>query len=204
MTAPDDTPFDDSSLHPDGETGTNASDAEPGPAAEPSLPLDEEAAWLLIVENYGERPQMGPDPFPDRPEARSPQPPPVAPPVDPPVHPLVDPPARPPVSRPSFDRSYLDALDAGPGPEPAAGRHDDEHFVPPEPPPVPHGTPARRIAWACLFGAPLVMLLAVVLGRSYPMWASVFLVAAFVGGFVFLIATMPRHGGDGHDDGAVV
>jgi hypothetical protein len=60
------------------------------------------------------------------------------------------------------------------------------------------------LAWCCLFGAPLLMLLGVALGRSYPMWASVCLILAFVGGFVFLIATMPRHGGDGYDDGAVV
>jgi hypothetical protein len=126
---------------------------------------------------------MGPDTVADRADAPAP----VAPPA-----------------RPVFDRSYLDALDAGRGEEPAPGRHDDEHFVPPEPPPVPRGTPARRIAWACLFGAPLVMLAGVVFGWSYPMWASVFLVAAFVGGFVFLIATMPRDGGDGWGDGAVV
>ena len=50
----------------------------------------------------------------------------------------------------------------------------------------------------------LLMLAAVVLDWTFPSWASFGLVAAFVGGFVFLVATMPRDGGDGWGDGAVV
>lgn len=80
----------------------------------------------------------------------------------------------------------------------------EEHFVPPVPPPLPRGTPARRLAWCGLFLPPVLMLLAVVLRWTFPTWASMLLVAAFVGGFVFLVATMPRDGGDGWDDGAVV
>ncbi len=50
------------------------------------------------------------------------------------------------------------------------------------------------------------MLLAVVARLTFPTWLSMGLVAAFVGGFVFLVATMDRPGGDGWggDDGAVV
>jgi hypothetical protein len=48
------------------------------------------------------------------------------------------------------------------------------------------------------------MLAAVVFGWTFPTWLSVLMVAAFVGGFVFLVATMPRDGGDGWGDGAVV
>ena len=50
------------------------------------------------------------------------------------------------------------------------------------------------------------MLLAVIVPLTYPTWVSMGLVAAFVGGFVFLVATMDRHDGDGWggDDGAVV
>ena len=50
------------------------------------------------------------------------------------------------------------------------------------------------------------MLLAVIGHLSYPTWVSMGLVAAFVGGFVFLVATMERHDGDGWggDNGAVV
>ena len=71
---------------------------------------------------------------------------------------------------------------------------------------MPSTTPARRLAWIGLFGAPLLMLVAVVFPITYPTWVSMGLVAAFVGGFVFLVATMDRHRGDGWggDDGAVV
>jgi hypothetical protein len=82
---------------------------------------------------------------------------------------------------------------------------EEGHFVPPEPPPVPRGTPARRLAWAGLFGAPAVMLAAVVLGWTFATWLVVVLVAAFVGGFVFLVATMQRDHDDwSGDDGAVI
>ena len=42
------------------------------------------------------------------------------------------------------------------------------------------------------------------LGWTYADWVSMLLVAAFVGGFVFLVATMPRDRGEDGDDGAVV
>lgn len=179
MTSSDDSPLDG---HRDGDGHRDqAGQDAPAGGEVPEPALDEEAAWRLIVENYGERPAMGETPivFPE-------------PPARPRPRPAVSP----------LDRSYLDAVQ--PDETPAPGRHDDEHFVPPEPPPVPRGTPARRLAWAGLFAPPVLLLLAVVFGWSYPTWASFFLVASFVGGFVFLIATMPRDGGDGWGDGAVV
>ena len=63
---------------------------------------------------------------------------------------------------------------------------------------------ADALMWFGLFGAPLLMLAAVVLDLSYPGWLTFGLVAGFVGGFVFLVATMPRDRGDEGDDGAVV
>jgi hypothetical protein len=206
MTSPDDVPRDGSRDDP--AKGTPDGPGEPDSPVE--LPFDEEAAWRMIVENYGERAQLEstpvdpPPPAPDRPG-----------------------PARP-VERSDpgvFDRTYLDAVDPGRVEEPrdrraadhvdnlhqadavdhhaeAADRHD--HFVPPEPPPVPRGTPARRLAWAGLFAPPLLMILAVVFDWAFPTWLSLGLVAAFVGGFVFLVVTMPRDGGDGWGDGAVV
>jgi hypothetical protein len=156
---------------------------------EPEAPFDEDAAWRLIIENYGDRPDLGDglvDPDPD-PGTATPGPGPA------------------PAERDLFDRSYLDALEAQPADDPVEQpRTHEEHFVPPEPPPLPRGTPARRLAWCGLFGAPLMMLAAVVFGLSYPMWVSIGLVGAFVGGFVFLVATMPRDGGDHWGDGAVV
>ena len=230
MTSPDDGPVDGSRDDP--AAGAPGGSAGSGSPFDPSF--DEDAAWRLIIENYGERAQLGstsvdrapggpvPPPTRDRVEPGVPRDP-----VDPaerlaPGEPVerVAPsePAEPvepvePVDRGVFDRAYLDALDAdarnpdGRGPDEHYGRRrtdDHDHFVPPEPPPVPKGTPARRIAWAGLFTPPLLMILAVVLGWAIPTWLSMMLVAGFVGGFVFLVATMPRDGGDGWDDGAVV
>lgn len=87
-------------------------------------------------------------------------------------------------------------------PEPVAAE-EDEHFVPPQPPPLPKPPPDRMLAWVGLFGVPMLVLAAVVLGLSFPSWLSVLLLGWFVGGFVFLVATMrPRP--DDPDDGAVV
>ncbi len=160
---------------------------DPEPPADPGAEdaYDEDAIWRSIIENYGERPEMGAPP---------PDPGDGAPPVEP--SPVVEPePARSP-----FDRSYLDAL------ETEATWEDEGHFVPPEPPPLPKLEPRRKLAWAGLFGAPLLLLLAVVFGWVYPTWLVFLLVAGFVGGFVYLVATMPRsrHDDWGGDDGAVV
>ncbi len=178
MTFPDDSRDEPGKGTPDGQT-------------EPDLPFDEDAAWRAIVANYGPRPELGSS---------------TADFDSPPVEPgprLVE-----PVETNPFDRSYLDAVDTQAA-ENARTRDawsDEGHFVPPEPPPVPRPTPARRLAWLGLFGAPALMLLAVIGHLTYPTWVSMGLVAAFVGGFVFLVATMERQGDDGWggDDGAVV
>ena len=83
---------------------------------------------------------------------------------------------------------------------------DEGHFVPPPPPPLPVVDPPRRLAWAGLLGTPVVALLLVVLQVTIPGWFAFFLVAAFVGGFGYLVATMrPRPPDDwSGDDGAVV
>jgi len=158
----------DEAAHPDADV----------PGGEPAF--DEDAAWREIIENYGERPEMGAPPDPAPPVA-------PGPPEDEPVETL-------------FDRSYLDAMNT------AATWEDEGHFVPPEPPPLPRLEPRRKLAWAGLFGAPFLLLLAVVFSLQFPTWLSGMLVAAFVGGFVYLVATMPRsrHDDWSGDDGAVV
>ncbi len=127
------------------QTGTDGvDDSDDGRVA-----FDEDAAWRAIVENYDARPDPGG--FRRR-RVAAPEPPP--------------PPAAALAGPGVFDRTYLESLpggDAG-----AASWHDEGHFVPPEPPPMPRATPARRLAWLGLFGSPLLMLLAVVLGWSYP------------------------------------
>lgn len=256
MTSPDDVPLDG----PRDGSRDDPSKGSPDGPVEPGLPFgpsfDEEAAWRLIVENYGEVPQVGSpatgpatgpanDPAPEGPVDAIPSAPtapsipsapsapsgPSAPSVEPGGPDELDPATRPDSDRNLFDRAYLDALessydpprdpggDGGPVRDVDQGdrvdgddleRHnrrrtdDHDHFVPPEPPPVPRGTPARRLAWAGLFAPPVLLILAVVFSWTLPTWLSMLLVAGFVGGFVFLVMTMPRDGGDGWGDGAVV
>ena len=93
---------------------------------------------------------------------------------------------------------------AGPAPLPPAG--DDEHYVPPVPPPLPRLDPVSKGAWVALFGGPGYLLLAVLLGWVVPSWAAFCAVAAFVGGFATLVVRMGDRPPDdsGSDDGAVV
>ncbi|HSX68935.1 hypothetical protein [Nocardioides sp.] len=81
---------------------------------------------------------------------------------------------------------------------------DEGTFVPPTPPPVQLPSPPRLIAWSGVIGAPAVFLVFLILSLSLPSWASTLLVAAFVGGFIFLVATMRNEPPDPYDDGARV
>ena len=80
---------------------------------------------------------------------------------------------------------------------------DEDGFVPPPPPPLPRLPPDRLLAWLGLFGSPTVLLVCLVVGVSLPPWLAYLLVAWFVGGFGYLVATMPRGtDADPWDDGA--
>jgi hypothetical protein len=81
---------------------------------------------------------------------------------------------------------------------------DEGTFVPPTPPPVQLPSPPRLLAWCGVIGAPLVFLVCLIAGLTLPSWASTLLVAAFIGGFVFLVATMRNDPPDPYDDGARV
>jgi hypothetical protein len=80
----------------------------------------------------------------------------------------------------------------------------DEHFVPPEPPPLPRADLLTWGSWIGVVGAPLLLLLFVAIGFT-PGWLMLGLTVAFFGGFGLLLS---RLGGDRHpydgDDGAVV
>lgn len=80
---------------------------------------------------------------------------------------------------------------------------DEEHFVPPNPPPLPNVDPTTKGAWIALFTGPLYLLLAAILGWEVPGWVAFLAVAAFVGGFVYLVLRMGDDPRD-PDDGAVV
>ncbi len=148
----------------------------PGSPSGGGRKLDEDAAWRAIVENYGDRPALDDDPPA---EALGVEPP---PPVE-------------PVGAPDRDSHDTEAT-----------WENDGHFVPPDPPPMPPVSPRRKLAWLGLFGSPLLMLVAIVFGWSYPDPVMGLLLVGFVGGFGYLVATMPRNRPDGWsgDDGAVV
>jgi hypothetical protein len=80
----------------------------------------------------------------------------------------------------------------------------DEHFVPPEPPPLPRTDALTAAAWFGAVGSPLMLLLVVALGWT-PAWLMVGLTVAFVGGFALLLSRL-RTQRDPYDpdNGAVV
>jgi hypothetical protein len=124
-------------------------------------PDSEDDAWRSIVENYGDRADLGPEEAPE--------------------------PVPEPVREPAGDDTEA---------------ADEERYVPPPPPPLPHVTPDRLAAWSGVFGAPTVLLVALLVGIHLPAWLGYLLVASFVGGFVYLVVQMPRGPRDPGDDGA--
>jgi hypothetical protein len=151
-------------------------DSEPG--------LDIDAAFADIVAHWEPSPPSPEDERPDQPGERAL---------------LWDPVLRDPALR--------DPVREDPEPEaPSESEDEQEHFVPPPPPPLPTVEPRRKLAWIGLFGAPAVALVLLVLGLVVPGWVEVGLVAAFVGGFGYLVATMGSSPPDpwSGDDGAVL
>lgn len=102
------------------------------------------------------------------------------------------------------ERPRVDPLPPGPElpAEPRVEADPEDRFVPPTPPPLLHPPPVRLAAWLGVFGAPAVLLAAVVLGIPLPGWLGYGLVGAFVGGFAYLVVHMQRGPRDPGDDGA--
>lgn len=153
---------------------------------DPDPGLDVDAAFADIVAHYGDAP-----PVPDAPAPPAEQEP------EPPVSESGDEDGLKRLFRPGWvEPERTDPLQS-------EARWDDEgHFVPPPPPPLPRLDPRRKAAWLGLFGAPTVILLILVLQIAAPGWLMFLLGCAFVGGFGYLVATMPDGGGSGYDDGA--
>jgi hypothetical protein len=81
---------------------------------------------------------------------------------------------------------------------------EEEGYEPPPPPPVPRTTPDRLVAWIGIFGSPAVLLASLILQISLPPIIGYLLIVGFVGGFVYLVAKMPREPRDPWDDGAQI
>jgi hypothetical protein len=135
---------------------------------------EDDDAWRAIVDNYGER-------VLDDTDTVEPEPEPEASfrrsiePVEPP---------------PSWDDEYVDS------------DWSTDSFVPPPPPPLPRPTTDRMVAWLGIFGSPLVLLVCLIFRVDLPQILAYLLVAAFVGGFLYLVIQMPRGPRDPDDDGA--
>lgn len=90
------------------------------------------------------------------------------------------------------------------GDDSATGEADDtDHYIPPEPPPLPRGDLVSRLSWGGLFGGPVLLLGSMMIGVSLPGWLAFCAVAAFIAGFVVLVVRMSDHRPPG-DGGAVV
>lgn len=82
---------------------------------------------------------------------------------------------------------------------------DEGRYVPPPPPAVGWTSdPPRLLAWLGLVLAPVILLVATVAAVRLPTWAMTLLLAAFLGGFGYLVVTMNREPRDPYDDGAVL
>lgn len=80
----------------------------------------------------------------------------------------------------------------------------DEHFVPPDPPPLPRADAITWAAWLGVIGAPLLLLLMTAFGVSSGFVVTA-AVAAFLAGVAILISRMRSHRDPfDPDDGAVV
>ncbi len=191
----------------------------------------EEAAWLDLVARFdAPAPADGETPWPDREDLSGPvrvtPPGPPAPPSPPtptlpdglpweppagaggfPVLPGISPrPPLPPLPGQLPDQPGPRLGETGPRDAPIPDDPAEEHFVPPEPPPLPRIDPVTKGAWLALFGGPLYLLVSTALGETVSGLAAFLAVAAFVGGFVVLVLRMDngRPPDSGSDDGAVV
>lgn len=135
---------------------------------------NEDAAWKDIVDHYGDRPLLDPD---ERAET-----------------------AR--VEAGAGAESEVVDLTDQEFRESARTEPAQDRFVPPPPPPLPRVAPDRLAAWAGVFLSPLILLVATVLRLPLPTVIAWLLIAAFLGGFGYLVYQMPRGPRDPFDDGA--
>lgn len=173
-------------------------------SSEPGGPSDEDAVWQEIVDNYGERAQL----TAEEEERVSPRHRslPSGPASGPPSSASSSPPRPAPPPGPSEPTGPPASYAGLPGGRPGGGWEDEEEgYRPPPPPAVPLPRRDRLVAWVAMFGSPTVALVLLLLAVSMPAWLGCLLLVGFVGGLVYLVATMSPSGPrDEWDDGAQV
>ncbi|MEU0654224.1 hypothetical protein ACWEV9_25510 [Streptomyces albogriseolus] len=184
------------------------SDREGREPEEKGVPFDEAAAWQAIVAGYGEEP---PDPPGAKPfksvedlallesetndeDGAGTKAPPRRAEEEPPARPLGGSVAFAPGVGP---RDYSVAEPA----EEDLGESDEGHFVPPEPPPLPEADVTSRFAWLGVLGAPVLLLLAILLGWEMTWWLTTLCIGGFLGGAVTLVMRMRTDDEDDEDPG---
>ena len=164
--------------------------------------LDIEAAFAASIADFGAPAPEGRAPWPEAEDVRPDEPPAgqvtFVDPSDPASH------RRGPRHRLPDGSGVPGAYDIGPAPDPDEPDDPDDRFVPPEPPPITSTDLPSRLAWLGVIGGPLFLLVAALVWRALPTLVVIGALSAFIGGFVTLVARLPRDRGDGSDDGAVV
>lgn len=102
-----------------------------------------------------------------------------------------------------------DLVPGGPGTDTldtAASWEEEGHFVPPDPPPLPRPAPLRLAAWIGVLVGPVLLMVTAALRWRLPELVLGTIIVGFVGGVIYLIATMDDGPPDRYDrgDGAVV
>ena len=188
-----------------------------------TLPPEEEAAWAAIVAGYGVEPEVdgshGESGGTHEPAAgtAAPQEPrgdetentartDGAAPLSKDEHEATgedEAPPAPPASGPPAPRGEgvhsFTVYAAGTGPRVwiAPQESDDDHFVPPEPPPLPETDTTTKFAWLGAIGGPLLLIGAAIFGVEYTWWLITLGIGGFLGGF----GTLLTHLRDGDEDG---
>lgn len=193
-------------------------------------PSEDEAAWRAIVDNYGARAELDDDVPGQAPADRadtSTTPQGAA--YDVPRGPAAprgdaerdDPAAggEPDTATPTDRADPADRVDEADDPFPsedlaepavdldarrAAAEQAElsERFVPPTPPPLGYVAPPRLAAWIGVLGVPMLLIGLLVFGAPPPSWLTALMVVWFLGGFGYLVASMPTQRSDPGDDGA--
>ncbi|OEV01672.1 hypothetical protein [Streptomyces oceani] len=190
-----------------------------GDDREPVLPPEEEAAWAAIIAAYGEEPDAVPEreDTTERSEADGERDEPGDPDGDlltkpghgrardgaEDDHDRDDPGETRDAERDRPDRSTgddppavrsLTVYAAGTGPRdwraaPEEGE-DEDHFVPPEPPPLPNADMVTKFAWLGALGGPLLLIGSIILRVDMTWWVMTLGVGGFLGGFATLLTRL--------------